>query len=81
MDISFSSFCMLTKNKEKSGSLQKSDSTSANYPILSAAVQRAADNGTALPPCVGSIAAACTIHCKTHIWHLHIHHLAKLHYF
>lgn len=53
----------------------------ANYQMLSTAAQRAADNVTALPLCVCSITAADTIHCKTRIWHLHIHHLAKLRYF
>lgn len=53
----------------------------ANYLILSTALQRAADNITALPLYACFITTADTIHCKARIWHLHIHHLAKLHYF
>lgn len=58
----------------------------ANYQILSTAHQRAAaaaaaDNVTALPLYACFITAVDTIHCRTRIWHLHIHHLAKLHYF
>lgn len=62
-------------------SLEKRRLLFANYPFLSIALQRAADNVTASLLRACSITTADTILCKTRIWHLHIRHLAKLHYF
>lgn len=53
----------------------------ANYSTLSAALQQGADKATASPLYACSTTSADAILCKARIWHLHIHHLAKLHYF
>lgn len=82
LQVIFSHSWMLIKNQTKDPVPRRNrPHLFGNYQIQSTAVQRAADNVTALPLRDCAVTAADTIHCRTRIWHLRIRHLAKSHYF